>query len=45
MTRPVRFILECAKTGRFWTYATESMARRAAMHLGVTDYTITREQE
>ena len=29
MTRPLRFILECTKTGRAWTYATEAMARRA----------------
>ena len=44
MTRPLRFILECTKTGRAWTYATEAMARRAARHLGLTDYTIERDE-
>ena len=40
MIRPVRFILECSKTGRAWTYASEGQCRQAARHLGLTDYTI-----
>lgn len=43
MTRAVRYILECTKTGRAWTYATEAQCRRAARHLGLTDYTIERD--
>lgn len=38
-----RFILECTKTGRWWRYAIEAMAYRAAYHLGVTDFTIERQ--
>lgn len=33
-------ILSYCKTGRFWGYATEGQARRAARHLGLTDYTL-----
>lgn len=36
-----RFILTCGKTGRWWPHASEGMARQAARHLGLTDYSIT----
>lgn len=35
-----RWLLTCCKTGRWAHYATEAMARRAAMTLGWTDYTL-----
>lgn len=38
-----RFILECTKTGRTWTYATEALCYRAAQTFGLTDYTIERD--
>lgn len=43
MTARVRYILECTKTGRAWTYATEAQCRRAAWLHGLTDYTIERD--
>lgn len=36
------YLLECTKTGRWWHYASEDKARRAARALGLTDYTIER---
>lgn len=42
MTGP-RWILECIKTGRHWRYVSEGMARQAARHLGLKDYTIRPE--
>lgn len=38
----IRFILECTKTGRHWRYASTGQCYRAALHLGLTDYTIAR---
>lgn len=35
------FVLTCSKTGRWWRHKTEGLARRAAMHLGLTDYEIS----
>lgn len=35
------FVLTCDKTGRHWRHVTEGLARRAALHLGLKDYTIT----
>ena len=34
------FILTCGKTGRWWLHKTEGLAKRAALHLGLSDYTI-----
>lgn len=44
MHRAPRFILECTKTGRAWTYASYAQCYRAARHLGLTDYTIERDE-
>lgn len=35
-----RFTLECIKTGRFWRFASEGQCRRAALAIGLKDYTI-----
>lgn len=43
MTASVRFILECTKTGRAWTYATLAQCLRAARLHGLADYTIERD--
>jgi hypothetical protein len=34
------FILTCSKTGRWWPHMSEGLARRAALLLGLNDYTI-----
>lgn len=37
---PRLWLLTCVKTGRFWWCANEAMARRRALDLGLTDYTV-----
>ena len=34
------FVLTCSKSGRWWPHETEGLAKRAALHLGLNDYTI-----
>jgi len=34
------FVLTCSKTGRWWPHKTAGLAQRAALHLGLSDYTI-----
>jgi hypothetical protein len=36
-----RWVLTCSKTGRSWRYGSEGQCRRAALTLGLKDYTIT----
>ena len=40
MASPVRYLLTCGKTGRWFHFASEGQARHAARSLGFTNYTI-----